>query len=248
MRFKDKFLGEKEGQRLGRKKSWFWAVGAGLLLMMLIFRFSGAWAQVTQPVKVIVHGVQVTSDVPAIIMGQRVFMPDWFVSEILGYPIKWNPKNRSVTIGVPATGISLASKMPAYTGKQIKSPVKIDGKSYAQGYILTKNEAVRWNLKCLFDQVTFGFGLPDNQRMSKVGFTVLLDGKALAQETVTKNDGLKGFRFNVTDGQILTIKYYQEPGGIIINPVTIPVTEEEPAEKVALPEEEEIEPEISIKK
>ena len=248
MRFKDKFLGKKERQSLGRKKSWFWAAAAGLLLMMLVFSFSGALAQVTQPVKVNVHGVQVTSDVPAIIMGQRVFMPDWFVSQILGYPLKWNPKNRSVTIGVPAAGISLVSKMPAYTGKQLKSPVKIEGKSYAQGYELTKNEAVRWNLKSLFDQLTFGFDLPDNQRMGKAGFTVLLDGKALAQETVTKNDGLKGFRFNVTDGQILTIRYYQEPGGIIINPVASPVAEEETAGKVPLPEEEEIEPEISIKK
>jgi hypothetical protein len=238
----------KERQKAKRKKSWFWAATAGLLFMLLVGSLSGALAQVNQPVKVIVHGVQVASDVPAIIMGQRVFMPDLFVSEILGYPLEWNPKNRSVTVGVPAAGISLASKMPAYTGKPLKSPVKIEGKSYAQGYELTKNEAVRWNLKGLFDQLTFGFGLPDNQRTSKAGFTVWLDGKALAQETVTKNDGLKSFRFNVTDGQILTLKYYQEPGGIIINPVASQVAEEEPAEKVTPPEEEEeIEPEISIK-
>lgn len=248
MRFKEQFFGKKERQNAKRKKSWFWTATAGLLFMILVGSIPGALAQIDQPVKVIVHGVQVTSDVPAVIMGQRVFMPDWFVSEILGYPIKWNPKNRSVTIGVPAAGISLVSKMPAYTGKQLKSPVKIEGKSYAQGYELTKNEAARWNLKGLFDQLTFGFGLPDNQRMSKAGFTVLLDGKALAQETVTKNDGLKPFRFNVTEGQILTLKYYQEPGGIIINPVASPVAEEEPAEKITPPEEEEIEPEISIKK
>lgn len=187
-------------------------------LLNLSFGLIASTAQVTQPVKIVIHGMEVASDVPAIMMSSRVFVPDQFLAEILGYPVKWDAKKRGVIVGVPESGIDLVRTMPAYTGTELKKPVKFEAENYAYGYELTPKNVVRWNLKGIFDTVTFSFGIPDGKKASSAGIAVVADGKTIAEEIITKSDGLKELSYNVTDVKILTVKYHKESGGVMVNP------------------------------
>lgn len=189
-----------------------------LSLMNLSFGLIASTAQVTQPVKIVIHGMEVASDVPAIMMSSRVFVPDQFLAEILGYPVKWDAKKRGVIVGVPESGIDLVRTMPAYTGTALKRPVKFEAENYAYGYELTPKNDVRWNLKGIFDTVTFSFGIPDGKKMSSASMAVVADGKTIAEEIIAKSDGLKELSYNVADVKILTVKYHKEQGGVMVNP------------------------------
>ncbi|GBF32631.1 hypothetical protein DCCM_0827 [Desulfocucumis palustris] len=189
-----------------------------LALAVLVPGSGRGLAQENQPVTVVVHGIEVAGDIPPIMMSGRVYLPDRFVADILGYPFKWEPKTRSVRMGIPQAGVEMVGELPAFTGKSLASPVKVKAKSYAAGFKIDEKNIVRWSLKGIIDSVTFSFGMPDGQRGQSVGFTLLADGKIVAQEIVNKEDGLKKFTFNVSGVKVLTVKYHDGPGGVLINP------------------------------
>jgi|AGTN01.2.fsa_nt_gi Copper amine oxidase N-terminal domain./NPCBM/NEW2 domain. len=194
------------------------AMAMVLALAVLAPGSGRALAEENQPVTVVVHGIEVTSDIPPIMMRGRVYLPDRFVADILGYPFKWEPKTRSMRMGVPQAGVDMVGELPAYTGKPLARPGKVKSKSYAAGFEIDAKNTVRWSLKGMIDSVTFSFGMPDGHRGGSVGFTLLADGKIVAEESVYKENGLKKFTFNVSGVKILTVKYYDNPGGILINP------------------------------
>ena len=194
------------------------AMAMVLALAVLVPGSGSGLAQENQPVTVIVHGLEVAGDIPPIMMSGRVYLPDRFVAEILGYPFKWEPKTRSVRMGVPQAGVDMVGEMPAFTGKSLARPVKVKAKSYANGFEIDQKNTVRWSLKGIIDSVAFSFGMPDGQRGTSVGFKLLADGKIIAGESVNKEDGLKKFTFNVSGVKVLTVKYNDGPGGVLINP------------------------------
>jgi hypothetical protein len=190
-----------------------------LALAVLVPGSGRSLAQENQPVTVVVHGIEMAGDIPPIMMSGRVYLPDRFVADILGYPFKWEPKTRSVRMGVPQSGVDMAGELPAYTGKSLARPVKVKAKSYAVGFEIDQKNTVRWSLKGIIDSVAFSFGMPDGHRGNSVGFTLLADGKIVAEESVHKEDGLKKFTFNVSGVKVLTVKYHDGSGGVLINPL-----------------------------
>ncbi|MHB8170838.1 MAG: NPCBM/NEW2 domain-containing protein [Thermincolia bacterium] len=173
-----------------------------------------------KPVTIYVHGMEVTSEVPAFIMNGRTYLPATFVNDILNINFTWDPKTRTVIrMGVPQSGINMIKDLPAFTGKEMGGSFKVKGVTYSKGYKITSKNEIRWNLKGLFDRVTFSFGIPDGAYLKgDVGFTVLADGQKIAEETVDKDDKLKEFSFDVTGVNVLTIKPYKQEGGVLFNP------------------------------
>jgi hypothetical protein len=197
-----------------------------LLVMVLVLAIVASASILTpglaqdKPVTIYVHGMEVISDVPVFIMNGRTYLPANFVNEILNVNFTWDPKTRSVIrTGAPQSGVNLTNDLPPFTGKALEQPVKVKKVSYTKGYKLTPKNEIRWNLKGLFDRLTFSFGIPDSAYLKgEAGFTVLADGEKIAEETVEKDDGLKEFTFDVTGINVLTVKSYQQEGGVLVNP------------------------------
>jgi hypothetical protein len=175
-------------------------------------------AQEIQSVTVFVHGLEVASDIPPIVMSERVFLPDQFVAGILGYPFKWEPKTRSVRVGVPPAGLDMVRELPPFTGKAPGRAVKVQAVSYPLAYAVNEKNSVRWSLQGVIDSVTFNFGMPDGHRGKSVGFKLLLDGNTLAEGIVNRDEGLKEYTFDVSGAKVLTVKYNDQPGGVLVNP------------------------------
>lgn len=194
------------------------AVAAALFPAVLATGAGLCPAQESRPVTVFVHGVEVACDIPPLVMNERVFMPDQFVYNILGYPFIWEPKTRSMRIGVPQSGVDMVRELPAYTGKTLAGGIKVKAVSYPSGYAIEGKDAVRWSLHGVMDRVTFSFGMPDGHREKSVGFQLLADGVVIAEETVSKEEGLKEFDFPVNKVKVLTVKSHDRPGGVLVNP------------------------------
>ncbi|OPY56009.1 MAG: hypothetical protein A4E55_02330 [Pelotomaculum sp. PtaU1.Bin035] len=195
-------------------------VAAATLFMAVLVPCSGqGLAEETQPVRVVVHGIEVSGGFPAVMMSDRVYLPDLFVAGILGYPFQWEPKTRTVRMGVPQDGVDMVSGLPAYTGAALAEPVIIKAKSYSNGFAIDGNNTVRWNLHGVVDRVTFSYGMTDGQQEDSVGFNLLQDGKVTAGENVSKADGLKEFSFDVGGVYVLTVKQPDgQAGGVLIDP------------------------------
>ncbi|HBC93173.1 MAG TPA: hypothetical protein DCZ10_09835 [Pelotomaculum sp.] len=195
------------------------ATAVTLFLAVLVPYLGQGLAEEAQPVKIVVHGMEVASDFPPIMMSDRVYLPDRFVADILGYPFQWEQKIRTVRMGIPQEGMDMVSELPPYTGAALNEPVIIKVKSYPSGFAIDRNNTVRWNLHGVVDKVTFSYGMPDGQQEDSVGFRLLKDGKIVAEEIVTRENGLKNFTFDVSGVQVLTVKQADEqPGGALINP------------------------------
>lgn len=68
---------------------------ATLMLFMLLPANS---THAAQPIHIVVNGYDVKTDVQPFIENSRTLVPIRFISEALGYQVKWNGKERSVTI------------------------------------------------------------------------------------------------------------------------------------------------------
>lgn len=191
-----------------------------LAMVALAFILTPGLAQEKPVTTIYVHGMEVISDVPIFIMNGRTYLPANFVNDLLNINFTWDPKTRTVIrMGVPQSGISLTSDLPAFTGKALEQPVKVKKVSYTKGYKITKKNEIRWNLKGLFDRLTFSFGIPDSAYIKgEAGFTILADGEKIAEETVEKDSGLQEFSIDVTGINVLTVKSYQQEGGVLVNP------------------------------
>ena len=173
-----------------------------------------------KPVTIYVHGMEVTSEVPAFIMNGRTYLPATFVNDILSVNFSWDPKTRTVIrMGVPQSGINMTKDLPAFTGKEIGKSFKVKGVTYSKGYKVAPKNEIRWNLKGLFDRITFSFGIPEGAYLKgDVGFAVFADGQKIAEETIDNDEKLKEFSFDVTGVNVLTIKPYKQEGGVLFNP------------------------------
>lgn len=189
-----------------------------MFLAILVSGSGQGLAQKIQPVTVVVHGIEVASDIPPIVMSKRVFLPDRFVADILGYPFKWEPKTRSVRMGVPQSGVDMVREWPAFTGKALGRSVKVQAASCPLAYEINEKNTVRWSLHGVIDSVSFKFGMPDGHRGKSVGFKVLLDGNIIAEEIVNREDGLKEFTYDVSGAKVLTVRYNDRSGGVLVNP------------------------------
>jgi hypothetical protein len=172
------------------------------------------------PLKVVVNDKETYSDVPVVIRGGRLFLPVRFLAESLDLPVDWDAATRTVYIGARPTGIDLVRELPVASGSLIKTPVKIKGVGYPTGYILNDSlyNNLVWNFNQRFQNITFGFGVADNSKNGTAGFEVIADDRKLGKETVTKDDGLKEFSYNIKGVKVLIIKSYGGAGGAVINP------------------------------
>ena len=175
----------------------------------------------SRPLTVIIDGQETTSDQPIIIKGTRIYVPLRFVSEALGYPIKWDNSTKTAYIGARYVGTDLVDKKPARTGVKIKQPAKVGGVGYPKGYILGPSafHEISWDLGGRFNHFTFNFGVPDNNRTDTAGFTVVADGrKKLGEKVISKDDGLKEFSFGAKGVNTVTVKSYKQAGGVVVSP------------------------------
>lgn len=175
----------------------------------------------SRPLTIIIDGQETTSDQPIIIKGTRIYVPLRFVSEALGYPIKWDNSTKTAYIGARYVGTDLVDKKPARTGVKIKQPAKVGGVGYPKGYILGPSafHEVSWDLGGRFNHFTFNFGVPDNNQTDTAGFTVVADGrKKLGEKVISKDDGLKEFSFGAKGVNTVTVKSYKQAGGVVVSP------------------------------
>ena len=175
----------------------------------------------SRPLTVIIDGEETTSDQPIIVKGNRIYVPLRFVSEALGYPIKWDNNTKTVYLGARYVGTDLVDKKPARTGVKIKQPVKVGGIGYPKGYLLGPSafHQINWDLGKRFEHFTFNFGVPDNNQTDTAGFSVIADGrKVLGEKLISKDDGLKEFSFGTKGVNTVTVKSYKQGGGVVISP------------------------------
>ncbi len=71
-----------------------------------VYRFEGQTVQAflgsqPEPVRILVNGREIATDVPPVIVNGRTFVPARFVSEALGAEVGWDEKTRTVTITRP---------------------------------------------------------------------------------------------------------------------------------------------------
>ncbi|GBF32635.1 hypothetical protein DCCM_0831 [Desulfocucumis palustris] len=174
----------------------------------------------SRPLTVIVDNVETTSDVPVINKGGRIYVPVRFLAESLGYPVDWVEEENTVYIGIHPSGTDMVGELPAFTGRKIKQPVKISAIGYPKGYALVPGALgdVRWKLNGRYLTVTFSMGVPDSQSGDTAEFTVIADGKTLAKEKISKDDGLKEFNYSVKGVNEFTVSCGSGKGGALICP------------------------------
>lgn len=102
--------------------------GQGLIVGFLLatLLISGiAWA--SNPIKLIVNGQEIKTDVAPQMINSRVFVPVRFVAEALGAQVEWDPENWAVII----------TSAPSNTNGQINSPIETEQpKTYKIGEII----------------------------------------------------------------------------------------------------------------
>lgn len=102
--------------------------GQGLIVGFLLatLLISGiAWA--SNPIKLIVNGQEIKTDVAPQMINSRVFVPIRFVAEALGAQVEWDPENWAVII----------TSAPSNTNGQINSPIETEQpKTYKIGEII----------------------------------------------------------------------------------------------------------------
>jgi hypothetical protein len=174
----------------------------------------------SRPLTVIVDNVETTSDVPVINKGGRIYVPVRFLAESLGYPVAWDEEKSTVYIGIRPSGTDMVDELTAFTGRKIKQPVKISAIGYPKGYVLATGALgdVRWKLNGRYLTVAFGMGVPDNQSADAAEFTVMADGKTLAKEKISKDDGLKEFNYSVKGAKEFTVSCGSGKGAALICP------------------------------
>ncbi len=93
---------------------------AALLLTLLS---TGIWAQA--PIRVVVNGREVASDVPPFIQGGRIFVTLRFVAQALGATVDWNDATRTVTVtaGPAQPGAGRVTILGADPGAAYRTPV-----------------------------------------------------------------------------------------------------------------------------
>lgn len=174
----------------------------------------------SRPLTVIVDNVETTSDVPVINKGSRIYVPVRFLAESLGYPVEWDEEKSTVYIGMRPSGTDMVDELTAFTGRRIKQPVKISAIGYPKGYVLATGALgnARWKLNGRYLTFAFSMGVPDNQSGDTTEFTVIADGKTLAKEKISKDDGLREFNYSVRGVNEFTVSCGSGKGGALICP------------------------------
>lgn len=90
------------------KRLWLYYGLVAILIPVLVFSaLAPGNAQGFTPLRLIVNGKEIACDPPPFIQDGRAYVPVRFVSEALGYPVKWDPNTYSIMIGIPPEGTDL---------------------------------------------------------------------------------------------------------------------------------------------
>lgn len=102
------------------KKKWLAVVIVAVLICGLA---AAAWAD--QPIKLVVNGQEIKSDVPPQIIGDRTMVPVRWIAEALGAEVEWDAASRTVIIttkgNTPDNEQAVVSKLVAEFGQRLKS-------------------------------------------------------------------------------------------------------------------------------
>jgi len=92
---------------------------AGLLVGLMLA--TASWAVAAErPIKLIVNGKEVKTDVPPQIINGRTMVPVRFVAEALGADVEWDDANRAVVVTTNATAKNSINETQGYfTGRFI---------------------------------------------------------------------------------------------------------------------------------
>ncbi|MFT9848503.1 copper amine oxidase N-terminal domain-containing protein [Aneurinibacillus sp. REN35] len=203
--------------KLNKAKYYVSGVLTGAIL------FSGI-ALAASPIKLIVNGEQINSDVPPQVINGRTMIPARPLAEALGAKVEWDAKDNAVVVtsnNAPTKNvkaIDLVNTLKPYKlDRATNETVVVTGKSFDNAYRLSASGEVNWNLDGQYKKLTLSTGVPDNTTWSHE-IIIYGDGKKIKSETLTTKDGLKELTVNVTGINILTIEGGYIHQGIIINP------------------------------
>ncbi|MED0756896.1 stalk domain-containing protein [Aneurinibacillus thermoaerophilus] len=203
--------------KLNKAKYYISGVLTGAVL------FSGI-ALAANPIKLIVNGQQINSDVPPQVINGRTMIPARPLAEALGATVEWDAKNNAVMItsnNAPSKNVAsvdLVNTLKPYKlHRATIDTVTVTGKSFTNAYLLQDEGEVNWNLDGQYKKLTLSTGVPDDDTS---GYKIIIygDGKEIKSEYVTTKDGLKELTVNVTGVKTLTVEGGYVNKGLIINP------------------------------
>lgn len=187
--------------------------------------FSGI-ALAANPIKLIVNGQQINSDVPPQVINGRTMIPARPLAEALGATVEWDAKNNAVVITSNNTpsknveSVDLVNTLKPYRVEDAtQETLTITGKKFDKAYSLTHTGDIHWNLEGQYKKLTLFTGVPDDaDNGSWDHFYVYADGNLINKTTLTAKDGLKQVTLNVTGVNTLTISGAGWGSGYIVNP------------------------------
>lgn len=195
----------------------------GIVIGALLFSASYVFA--SEPIKLIVDGVEIYSDVPAQIINGRTMVPARFLAEALGAKVYWDESRNAVIItsisstakgekptdleiinrNDPGTGIDFSTLTPYYMGgdapvyitTQEGATITMAGKSYTNG-IKLGSAVYAWNPS---GTNIYNWNLENNQYVTLSAVLGLDDdGNNDDQYVVFKGDGKVIQKFNLNAG------------------------------------------------
>ncbi|HOQ09731.1 MAG TPA: copper amine oxidase N-terminal domain-containing protein, partial [Syntrophomonadaceae bacterium] len=102
------------------KKRWLILIAVVVLICGLA---AATWAD--QPIKLVVNGQEIKSDVPPQIIGDRTMVPVRWIAEALGAEVEWDAASRTVIIttkgNTPDNEQAVVSKLVADFGQRLKN-------------------------------------------------------------------------------------------------------------------------------
>lgn len=202
-----------------KTKYYFSGVVTGAIL------FSGI-ALAASPIKLVVNGQEITSDVPPQTINGRTMVPARPLAEALGAKVEWDAKTNAVVVtnnNAPtknSASVDLVNTLKPYKlNKATNEDVTVTGKNFSSAYRLDWQGEINWSLDGQYKKLTFLTGVADDDTHGN-SYEVIVygDGKKLGSEYLNTKDGLKQLTFNVTGVKALTIEAGYVNRGLIINP------------------------------
>lgn len=170
-------------------------VWAGLLTLTLMAALvspagaalAGKTIEVITGVSIYVDGVEMNptdvngTPVETFVYNGTTYVPIRAVSQSLGYPVKWDGKNKRVYIGeVPGEKQYLTDILEPYQheGYSAPSTIKMAGQKYAHCIQLYADSVgyATYNLNGNYQSLSFDAGIIDDHRLHDVTLNIYLDG------------------------------------------------------------------------
>lgn len=161
-----------------------WYIG---ILISLILIGAAFVAYASEPIRIVVNGIEITSDVPPQTINGRIMVPVRFIAEALGLEVRWDEEYKAVIMStpsdhdplIPLQGWNIDNPLPPGKSLVVPEGIKISVVNFLDG-----DKA--WKILNNNDESTFS-AIPD-YRNKYVLVTVRAKNVSYKREVVWVND------------------------------------------------------------